>query len=44
MIKRVIFDEEIVLYWDRQSEWTKEYFYKISYALETIYTKKRISR
>ena len=40
MIQKVIFDDEIVLYWERQAEYKKGCIYKIKYALETVYTDK----
>ena len=40
MIKKVVFEDKIVLYWDRQAEYVKGYFYCIKYGLETVYTDK----
>ena len=40
MIKKIIFHDKIVLYWDRQDEYEKGYLYCIKYALETVYIDK----
>lgn len=40
MINKIIFDDKIVLYWDRQEEYVKGCSYCVKYALETVYTDK----
>ena len=40
MVNKIIFDDKIVLYWDRQEEYVKGCLYCVKYALETVYTDK----
>lgn len=40
MVNKIVFDDKIVLYWDRQEEYTKGCSYCVKYALETVYIDK----
>lgn len=40
MINKISFDDEIVLYWDRQDECVKGYTYRLTYGEKTAYTEK----
>ena len=40
MIKKLIFDDKIIFYWDRQEEYTSGCEYRAQYAAETLCTKK----
>lgn len=40
MVNKIVFDDKIVLYWDRQEEYTKGCLYCVKYALETVYIDK----